>query len=93
VKAAGTSTATTSKVHKLVFGATVCQTRTPASATVISPAIAAARKRAREQEYTLGSESTLLSDDRTFQPNTLGGAATYFEEYCFANNESELSSI
>jgi hypothetical protein len=68
--------------RKLVFGAIVGQHRTPPSATGIDPATADARKRSREQEAaeeTLGSESKLSSDDETFQPNKLGGAAVDFE--------------
>jgi hypothetical protein len=81
--------------RKLVFGAAVGQPRTPDYATVISPVTESTRKRASEQESeeTLGSESTLSSDDEIFQPNKLGGVAVDFEEYYFADNELELSSI
>jgi hypothetical protein len=84
--------------RKLVFGAAIIQQEphTPDSATSTVPAKSAARKRAKSQESaedTLWSDSTLSSDDKTFQPSKLGGLVTDFKEYSFDDNGSELSSI
>jgi hypothetical protein len=71
--------------------------RTPDSVAVIGFATAAARKRNREKEIeeSLGSSgSTLSSDDETFQPTKLDGAAAAdFDQYSFEDNESELASL
>jgi hypothetical protein len=70
---------------------------TPDSGTVIRFVTAAARKRNREKETeeSLGSsDSTRLSNNETFQPTKLdGAAAAYFDQYSFEDNQSELASL
>jgi hypothetical protein len=71
--------------------------RTPDSATVIGFATEAARKRNIEQETeeSLGnSDSTLSSDDETFQPTKLDGAAAAdVDQYSFEDIKSEVASL
>jgi hypothetical protein len=84
--------------RNLVFGPDRQQEpRTRDSVTVIGFATVPARKRNREKETeeSLGSsDSTLSSDDETFQPTKLDGAAAAdFGQYSFEDNESELANI